>query len=82
MNNVEIFALASGDAMSWTPEQMLATARNRAAEGGECEHVKKAIVIFLDDNDGYNSSFNQSGMKCSEIIALLEVVKNEFIKLI
>ncbi len=76
-------ALLTDDAKAWTPSQMLKEAQRRVGPGGDCEHVKKAIVIYLDDEDGiYGTAWNESGMKCSEMVTLLEVVKNGFIDIL
>ena len=43
------------------------------------KNAKKLIIIALDDTEGeYNTSWNQAGMKSSEIISLLETVKYGF----
>ena len=40
--------------------------------------AKKLIIIALDDTEGqYDTSWNQAGMKVSEIISLLETVKQD-----
>jgi hypothetical protein len=45
---------------------------------------KKAIVITLDDHDGYKVSFTQAGMTAGQMIQLLEIAKmniyNDFMK--
>jgi hypothetical protein len=48
---------------------------------GDC---KKAIVIFLEDTeDGqYDTGFSQAGMKMSEIISLLSIIKHDLLNTI
>lgn len=40
----------------------------------------KLLIISLDDRDGsYQTSFWQAGMSCSQMVALLEVMKHVII---
>lgn len=42
--------------------------------------VRKGIVIFLNEDEGhYDSHFYQAGMKMSECLALVEVVKEKIL---
>lgn len=44
--------------------------------------AKKGLFISLDDADGlYHTRFCTSGLKCSEVVALLEYIKDDFIKI-
>lgn len=76
------FAHFSDNSKSWTPKQMLEEAVNRVSPGGNCENVKKAIVIYLDDDKVYNTAYNQSGMKVSEVVALLQTVLSEYVDIL
>lgn len=42
--------------------------------------IKKAVVLLLEDEEGYNHSFLNAGMKMSEILALLRVSEGLVIK--
>jgi hypothetical protein len=68
------------DNTKWTPEQMLQYALESFKKNKEYKDYTKAIVIFLNDKDCYNASFLASNMRASEIVALLEVLKNGIIK--
>lgn len=64
---------------------VLETLKNAVRDLEECpeeNNFSKAIVIFLNDRDGddYRTSYAAAGMKRSEIIALLEVTKLQFMR--
>ena len=73
------------DSMDVTPEMALADALKEMREDkydvpGMKGPPSKAIVILLWDDDGmYYRRFYNAGMKCSEIIALLEIQKAMFV---
>lgn len=47
---------------------------------GTISKANKVLIISLDNtNDMYNYSFYQAGMSMSECIALVEVIKDEFL---
>jgi len=79
-NNVTYISAYTGDASKISVIDMLRDCiediktRNRI----DC---KKAIVIFLHDmEDGqYDTGFSQAGMKTSEIVTLLSVVKHDLL---
>jgi len=71
----------AADALQWTPDGMLYDARISA--NGEYKHIKKAIVIFYDEENPDNRKrirWIQSGMKRSEVINLLSLAKDDLIQ--
>ncbi len=61
------------DASMWTIPQMLRTAGGHAKKQG----YNKALVLFLDDTeDNYRVGFMQTGMRCSEMLSLCDVIKD------
>ena len=62
------------DGSLWSVRDMLADAIEEVENGKRKD--KKAIVIFLDDEEKYDIGFNQAGMKASEMIVLLEITKD------
>jgi len=57
-------------------EDTVAAALEEAGGHMQKEHVRKCVVISLDDFDGnYNTRFFNAGMTMSELIALLEYLK-------
>ena len=80
--NIISFAEKTGDATAWTSVQVVEHALERL-KTGDCKEVKKVFVLYLDDEDGkFNTAYNQSGMKASELLALLEVTKANIMELI
>lgn len=68
------------DAMLWTPKGMLYDACRCADE--EYKHVKKALVIFYDEENEDNRMrirWIQAGMKRSEIMNLLSLTKDDLL---
>jgi len=64
----------NGNAKSWSPLDAIKSSEEILSPGGVMENSKKCIVVMLDDNDeDYHMSYRQSGMKCSECIALLTI---------
>jgi len=58
-----------------SPTTMLAEALDDHVSGDMADNTK-AMVLSLYNKDGeYNVSWYQAGMKCSEMLALLEVAK-------
>lgn len=48
---------------------------------GDSEFVpKKAIILYLDDENGYYIDWSQAGMKMSECVNLCEISKSKFKK--
>lgn len=67
------------DAMDWTPGECC---RQTAVQCDERD-VSGCVVIMLDkgsNGDGYMTAMRVSGLRYSEIIALLEVVKFDLLK--
>lgn len=66
------------DSLDITPENGLRQALERVKK----EQPTKAFVILLwDDNYDYHTAFHNAGMKTSEAIALLEVMKRRLLDL-
>lgn len=63
------------DSLDVTPSRVLEDALRNVSN--DPEPANKALVILLkDEPDGeYLTQFYNAGMKCSEIVALLEVMK-------
>ena len=81
MSNIESLGKKAGDATMMRPEDTLNEAIDSLSVGGELEHVKKVLVLALDDsNDEYNVSFFQAGMKASQCVTLCEVGKAVFLR--
>jgi hypothetical protein len=79
MGKIVSLAEKSGSALHWSPEEMLEKALDDV-RGGQ-RKANKAIVVFLDDTEGrYHIGYNQSGMRLSELVALLEVVQADAIR--
>jgi hypothetical protein len=65
----------TGSSMSWGVEGMLRTAL-REVEKGE-RNANKAIVIFLNDEDGaWDIGFSQAQLSHSEIVSVIETLKH------
>jgi len=80
-DNIIKLAETTGDAIMWTPEQMLEYSLREVQSGGEREEVNKAMVLFLTNTDGvYDVGCTQAGMSCSEMLSLLEVAKAILLK--
>jgi hypothetical protein len=62
----------------WSVEQMLEDALSEVKERRSTP--TKALVLFLDDRDGYNAGFRNCGFSMSQGIALLEVAKAMFLR--
>ena len=78
-NKITPIALQSQDNSKWNPETMLRWLSTQAEVG----EFQKGIVILLDTENGkYRIRTAQSNLRHSESVALLEVVKNDFIKLL
>ena len=74
MSNVVSMADRTNDSRFLTVEQMLESASKDYAEGEL--HGKYAILLVLDrgpHNDAFDIGFRASGLKKSEIVALLTV---------
>jgi hypothetical protein len=72
-------ALQSQDNSRWSPETMLLWLSKQPELAG----FQKGVVILLDSENGkYRIRTAQSNLRHSESVALLEVVKNDFIKLL
>ena len=66
------------DSMDWTPEMAL----DAGLEQTKKEQPSAAMVILLWNEGGsYDTSYYNSGMKTSEMLALLEVAKSRILRL-
>ncbi|MCX8125534.1 MAG: hypothetical protein N3E40_00115 [Dehalococcoidia bacterium] len=63
------------DGTKWTVREMLEYALT------DCpDQFTKAVLILLDDRNGsYNTGYYQAGMRVSQMVGLLEIVKQQFI---
>lgn len=82
-NNITYLGSYTGDASKISVIDMLRDCIEDIKSGnrGNC---KKAIVIFLEDTeDGqYDTGFSQAGMRMSEMVSLLSVIKHDMINII
>lgn len=76
------------DAMDVTPERLLDEALRdvrdpnyfQDEDGKPCGPPDKAFLILLWDSDkNYGNRYRNSGMKLSEIVSLLEIVKQRLV---
>lgn len=64
------------DASLMTPELVLRDAMQEFDVGQRWSGWPKVLVIALDDRDGnYRIGFTQAGLRCSEMVSLIEVLK-------
>lgn len=67
------------DAMDYTPEGCLLDAINdiqKMRAEGKPEPSKAFVMLLWDEPDNtYGTQFFNAGMKCSEVISLLEITK-------
>ena len=76
ISNITLLADMNGSACSISPEQMLEQELIKVRDGRR--RGTKAFVVFLDDSmDCYDIGWGNSGMRMSEIISLIEVLKIE-----
>jgi hypothetical protein len=82
-DNVINMGKATENSMLITPEQCLKDClENDLGKRGAFKDGKKILIIALDDTEGrYSFSFSQAGLKVSEIIGLLSILKKYFINL-
>ena len=75
MSKVVYLSERQNDGTLQTPRQMLDEAIESLPE-----HYNKAVLVLLNDDDGaYDVGFYQSGMRMSEILALLRVSEQIFL---
>lgn len=78
MSKVTSLGVYANDGSMMKPTDALEECR-KDLESGETT-ANKLIIISLDDRDGsYQTSFWQAGMSCSQMVALLEVMKHVII---
>ena len=73
----------SDNALMITPEQCLQDCLDTdIGKRGAFKKGKKLVIIVLDDTDdkNYFTNFCQAGMKYSEMVALMEVMKSYLLK--
>ena len=80
-DKIEYIGNHLNDATRFTPEQCLQNAIDDLGKRGAFKNGTKIMVICLDDNNGYSFSFNQAGMKASEMLALLTVAKKHILRM-
>lgn len=76
MSNVISLSDKLKDGTKWSAEQMLADALMDVSSGDHPE--KKAMILWLDDTDGYRIGFSQCGMTMPECVLLCELAKDRF----
>ena len=77
-DKVVSMAIKADNNKLWTVEQMLLERLETIAKG---KIVTRAMVITLDDNDGeYNLSYMSSNISISQMVAMLEVLKNQLVR--
>ena len=79
---ISYLAIHCEDSDKWSIEDMLRNTLADMANGPWTRYQGgKAIVLLLDNaGEAYDWSFNQAGMRCSDIISLLEIVKADFLR--
>lgn len=75
---VEHLAVKKSDNTLWTPEQVLYDVLEEVKRI-KPEKFDKAFVIMVQDGDIYAPKYWASNLKLSEIIALLETIKQAII---
>lgn len=79
MSSISSIVTRNKNALSWTVEDMLQDALADVQKGDVPN--KKAIVIFLNtENGAYDVSHMQAGLRHSEIIPLLEIMKKSILE--
>lgn len=74
MTNIVHLSNKTGECKYCTPETLLLDELQDIRDGKHED--EQCLVLWLDKKkDGFRISFNNSGMKCSEIVAVLEVMK-------
>lgn len=62
-------------------EEALKDVENHDVEGNAFNRATKILIVALDDSDNiYNTGFIQSGLRMSECISLVEVLKVRFMQ--
>lgn len=71
---MEVVKIAPEKSTSYSVEDMLEEELKDVKSGGR--KATKAVVIYLDDrNSMFDVNYGNAGLSCSQIIALLEVMK-------
>lgn len=71
------------DARFMTPKRLLEESAAECGVSDAFEKGRKLLVICLDDTDDqYNVSWRNAGLKTSEIVSLLEYLKDDMMRLI
>jgi len=77
-NKVRSLAAHKGDGKAMQPIEALHEALSDIEK--DLVQPSKLVVVMLEDHDGqYTTRFVQAGMKMSELVALLEIAKNNII---
>jgi hypothetical protein len=66
------------DSMDWTPQMALDEAKKVVESNDPPDAI---MVIFLWNQNQFSHRFMNVGMKCSEMVALLEIQKNKIIEI-
>lgn len=79
MGEVVSMVSKSPNAKLWSVSDAILDAHKRIEEGELSPN--KVLVIMLTESDGqYKTSYSQAQMSCSEMILLLEIQKQLFLK--
>lgn len=78
-DNVISLAGVTKDAKFDSPDQVLRDAIKEREQEGSFMNGRKLLILALnDDNDMYDISYMQSGMRMSECVTLCEIAKTIF----
>lgn len=68
-----------GDSYDWTPEMIAQQAVKRCQ--AEDPPSKALVILLWDEKESqYDTGFFNSGMKLSEVVALIEYVKHDILR--
>lgn len=82
MGDVEKLGYKLQDATLLSPRDALEDALESIGKENEGAFYKgkKLLILALDEDEGYDISFSQAGMKMSDCITLCEVAKTVFLR--
>lgn len=79
MNEVTSLASRTLNSKAWSPTDAIRDALRRIEEG-EVAPNKVVVIMLTDTNTGYHTNYSQAQMSCSEMILLLEIQKQIFLR--
>lgn len=81
MSNDKVISLVNAASDLDEPEQMLRKVLEELEPGGKLHGRRKMLVISVDDSDSnYDVSWRHTGMRCSEMLGMLDIVASTFRK--